>query len=97
MSNDSHYEPQYIPDTVPVSSAMLDENGQPREHMESCGDYASIPTLSDLKDFQRHKVLSGHYLRIAPDVYDWLTAQGPDWEEKADAILRREMLLARGL
>lgn len=97
MSNDSYYEPEYIPDMVPVSSAMLDENGQPRAHTGISGDYASIPTLSDLKDFQRHKVLNGHFLRIAPDIYDWLTAQGPDWEEKADTILRREMLLARGL
>lgn len=97
MSNDYHDQPEYIPDRVPVSSAMLDENGIPRTQAGAFSDYASIPTLSDLKSFQRHKVLSGYFLRIAPDVYDWLTAQGPDWEEKADTILRRAMLLARGL
>lgn len=97
MSNDNHYQAEYVPDTVPVSSALLDENGMVRPHAGQSCAYASIPTLSDLKSFQRQKVLNGYFLRIAPDIYEWLTTQGPDWEERADTILRREMLLARGL
>lgn len=57
----------------------------------------SIPTASDLDDFQRLRSQSGHLLHLAPDIHVWLLSLGPDWEEKADAILRREMLSQRGL
>lgn len=97
MSNDNQDQVEYMPDMVPVSSAMLDENGFPMMHVVDSSAYASIPTLSDLKSFQQHKVSSGCFVRIAPDVYEWLTAQGPDWEQKADTILRHAMLLSRGL
>lgn len=57
----------------------------------------SIPTGTDLEDYKRIRAHDDGILQLAPDIFAWLTSLGPNWEAKADAILRREMLLERSI
>lgn len=60
-------------------------------------DGFSIPTAEELESFRLARIQSPHILRLAPDIYEWLLSQGPDWERRADAILRREMMSETGV
>ncbi|MBD5552947.1 MAG: hypothetical protein HDQ44_01275 [Desulfovibrio sp.] len=57
----------------------------------------SIPTAEELESFRLQRIQSPHILKLAPDIYEWLLSQGPDWERRADAILRREMMSENGV
>lgn len=60
------------------------------------GAPVSIPTISDLDAYQRLRAQSAMLLQLDQDIFAWLAESGPRWQSRANAILRREMLLEKG-
>lgn len=59
-------------------------------------DYEALPRVDDLDGFNR-AVNMADMIRIEPDILEWLISHGLDYEMRANAILRRAMILERGL
>lgn len=71
-------------------------HGRRPDQSEEDVEYATLPRVDDLDGFNR--VLNmADMIRLDADIFDWLLSGGLDYEARANAILRRQMILERGL
>lgn len=56
-------------------------------------EYSDIPAMDDWESFQRKAGM----IYLEPDIFEWLLSKGRDFENRANSILRREMILDKGL
>lgn len=76
--------PPHMSDNRPKANTMSLREEDP--------EYEEIPLLDDRHAFLRMKGM----IQLEPDIFEWLAAKGRDYETRANAVLRRAMLLDRG-
>ena len=59
-------------------------------------DYSDIPPVEDISRFYR-PIKEMTTVRIDADILAWLRSQGKGYQTRINAILRREMLAAKGI
>lgn len=85
------YDPE---NPQPFSSRQFRKSRQ--ETAEEDVEYSSIPRVDDMEGYNRATHMFD-MIRLEPDIFEWLLAGGLDYERRANGILRRQMILEKGL
>lgn len=85
------YDPENPKPLLPVR-AQQPKNLDVEEDVE----YTSLPQVDDLDGFKR-SLCTDKTIILDPDIYEWLVSRGLDYQSRANAILRRAMILEGGL